>query len=237
MTIKNVEISSIEPRTATEISCEENLVATLGEIAYCYSISEYETDFQSYMDSFYDELNNDLEEITLESIIKVFVDSTKGETDNVVLNRERLATAFRISLYYCFWARVFYATSDDEQEAWFCIAHANKWLGTARAMIHNMEIISAEMQDLAQSKKEKAKTLADIRWDKDAEKRELARRLVKEYWEIWLKDRSRYKSQSEFAYDLQDRIEREIGLAKDGKLIYTADTIRVKLIPNMRKAE
>ncbi|MFP5391636.1 MAG: hypothetical protein ACLGI6_08840 [Gammaproteobacteria bacterium] len=93
----------------------------------------------------------------------------------------------------------------------------------------------AELDRQAESEKKRA--LANIRWAEDAEKRKAAKTLIKEYWDIWTNDQTRYRSQSEFAQDLQDRIEREIGLGRNNKLLYSADTIKVKLIPKMRKTE
>lgn len=82
---------------------------------------------------------------------------------------------------------------------------------------------------------EKACALAQIRWTEDADKREQAKALIEHYFGLWDKDRSLYKNQGEFARDLEEKIETELGRNKHQKLLYSSSTIEVTLIPLVRK--
>lgn len=96
------------------------------------------------------------------------------------------------------------------------------------------EAEQARRQLEQKTESDKARTLANIRWAEDAEKRLDAKKLIRGYWDLWANDRSRYKNQGEFARDMEEKIEVEIGLTAKGKPLYSANTIEVKLIPTIR---
>ena len=137
--------------------------------------------------------------------------------------------------------------------------HATAWAGNV--LVETMEIICYAERNLAETHRaawraesesrkeqaqqeqeerdreaesEKARVLANLRWAEDAEKRKAAKSLIRHYWDLWNNDRSRYKNQGEFARDMEEKVEVEIGRTEKLKLIYSASTIEVKLIPQMR---
>ncbi|MDQ1919401.1 hypothetical protein [Massilia pseudoviolaceinigra] len=88
-----------------------------------------------------------------------------------------------------------------------------------------------------EERSEKARVRAQNRWDEDADKRESARTLVKDYLNRWVKDRSLYKNQGDFSRDMEEKIETELGRTKNQKLLYSATTIEVTLISAIRKEQ
>lgn len=86
-----------------------------------------------------------------------------------------------------------------------------------------------------QIRSETAAKLANSRWAEDEEKRERAKELIKHYFNMWERDRSLYKNQGEFARDMEEKVETQIGKVGNGKLLYSSTTIAVKLIPRIPK--
>lgn len=82
---------------------------------------------------------------------------------------------------------------------------------------------------IARSKKGTA--LAEARWGKDRLLRDQAKSLINECFQKWQANRTAYDNQGEFARDMEDKI----GCDDEGKPIYTASTIQVKIIPLLRR--
>lgn len=86
-----------------------------------------------------------------------------------------------------------------------------------------------------QAKSDNARAVAEIRWAEYEQKFEQAKDLIRRYLGLWDQNRSLYKNQGEFARDLEEKIEAELGRRAKGELLYSASTIVVKLIPLIRK--
>jgi hypothetical protein len=86
-----------------------------------------------------------------------------------------------------------------------------------------------------QARSENARAIAGIRWAADEQKCEQAKELIRHYLELWDQNRSLYKNQVEFASDMEEKIEAQLGRRVNEKLLYSASTIVVRLIPLIRK--
>ena len=84
--------------------------------------------------------------------------------------------------------------------------------------------------DEASVRSSKASALAKVRWNKDRKKRDGAKSLINECFQNWKANPDTYATQTDFARDMEEKIDCD----DDGKPLYSAATIQVKIIKEIR---
>lgn len=84
----------------------------------------------------------------------------------------------------------------------------------------------------AKKLKENGGKLANARWEKGAEQRRRVKEMIGEMLKDWDKNPEKYPDQDAFARAMEDKIETN----NKGEPVYKASTIKVKIIPELRKS-
>ena len=118
-----IPLSSLDEKNATPGQLVWNIVAQLMAI---YDTSVREGSFEDFHSLLYDRIASD-ELMSEKTIALMFIEKTKGISDENLLVLERLKAAIYLSMYRCEQSE----RSEILNEKWYFAARANWWLGTA----------------------------------------------------------------------------------------------------------
>lgn len=147
----------------------------------------------------------------------LFPNNGPWDTESLIVSGNIIVEAMEI---VC-WAE---RQASDEQ--------VEKWRGEERernAQRQGDELIVRDAKKL----KENGGKLAKARWGKDAEQRERVKKFIGEMLKDWDENPKKYSNQDDFSRAMEEKIETDGA----GNPVYMSSTIKVKIIPELRKSK